>query len=142
MRRRGRRRLVARHRRAWSIPDFAENLIAANDFRRGFLYTFRDHSDSWSDNLAARDWFFTSPEARFAVRYQLWSSEDDGERCVEEHVGTYKQIVDALLDAGMESALQCPLVSREQALAWAEKMKQEFDADAIADWLKLNPHCR
>jgi hypothetical protein len=42
----------------------------------------------------------------------------------------------------METALACPLVSREQALAWGETMKEEFDEDAIAEWLKLNPHCR
>jgi hypothetical protein len=134
--------LFARHRACWGIPEFDEQLVVAGDFRRGFLHTFRDHSDSWSDNQAARRWFFTSPEARFAVRYQFWSCDDEPEECTSEHVGSYKQIVDALLDEGMESALACPLVSREQALAWAEKMKEEFDDDAVADWLKLNPHCR
>jgi hypothetical protein len=134
--------LLRQHRAAWGIPDFREQLVVAGDYRRGFLHTFRDHSDSWSDNHVARRWFFTSQEAQFAVRYQYWTCEDGPEECVNEHTGSYKQIVDALLEEGMELAVACPLVSREQALEWAEKMKEEYDEEAVAEMLKLNPHCR
>jgi hypothetical protein len=134
--------LFALHRVAWGIPELSEQLIVAADFRRGFLHTFRDHTDSWSDNQHARRWFFTSPEARFAVRYEMWSWDDSPEERIEERVAPYREIVFGLLDDGMESALACPLVSREQAMAWAERMKDEFDPEAIAEFLRLNPHCR
>jgi hypothetical protein len=88
-------------------------------------------------------------EARFALRYQFWSWEDGAEKCIDEHTGSYTQIVDALLGQGLQAALECPLVSREQALAWVEREKkelkeefgEELDQEEVADILKLNPNC-
>jgi hypothetical protein len=38
------------NRESWGILNFNEDLVTADDFKRGFLHKFRDHTTSWSYN--------------------------------------------------------------------------------------------
>jgi hypothetical protein len=60
------KKLFEDQREVWGIPRFAEDLVTARDFHWGFLFRFRDHGTSWSDDERAREWFYTSPEAHTA----------------------------------------------------------------------------
>lgn len=88
------------YREAWDIPKFDEGLISAHDFRRGFLWTFRDHDESWTQDKLARQWFFTSPEALFARRLELWSAESGEEELADEREGSYGELVRAIFGDG------------------------------------------
>src|SRR6187401_2156958 len=43
------------HRQSWGVPKFEEDLVTVDDFKNGFLHTFRDHSTSWCEDREARD---------------------------------------------------------------------------------------
>lgn len=117
--------LFDRYAEAWGIPTFEEDLVSASDFRRGFLYVFRDHTDSWSENLLARHWFYTSPEAQFARRYELWSAEEgEEEERVDLREGDYRSIVHGLFEEGEEyAALVSPAFGAAEFSQIARKLR-------------------
>ena len=39
-----------KYRQEWGVDNFDEDIVSVTDFKRGFLYTFRDHTTSWNDN--------------------------------------------------------------------------------------------
>ena len=43
------------YREGWGIPKFEDDLVSFQDFRNGFLWTFRDHTSSWNEDHEARD---------------------------------------------------------------------------------------
>ncbi|RYY65851.1 MAG: hypothetical protein EOO12_05875 [Chitinophagaceae bacterium] len=86
----------------WGIPAFRDGLVSLADFRRGFLYRFRDHSNDWPDAAAARDWFLQSPEAKTARRYEYWSKERGFAECVQVVEGSYEELVRALKAQGAD----------------------------------------
>ena len=104
------------YREAWDIPKFDDALVTVADFRRGFLWTFRDHDPSWAQQALARHWFFTAPEAMFARRLELWTAkaadaktagadevggESDGEEeCSDEREGSYRELVRIIFGGG------------------------------------------
>ena len=67
------------HRESWGIPKFEEDLLTVDDFKNGFLFTFRDHSTSWCEDAEARDWFFKSVESRVARNYEFWACDNGPE---------------------------------------------------------------
>ena len=54
--------LFDKYREEWNINNFDEDILTVDDFKRGFLWKFRDHTTSWSDNQKAKTWFLNSPE--------------------------------------------------------------------------------
>jgi hypothetical protein len=81
------------HRENWGIPKFKEDLITVGDFKNGFLYTFRDHSTSWCEDVEARDWFFNNVEARFVRQYQFWACDNGQDEILLSTSGDYKSIM-------------------------------------------------
>jgi len=81
------------HRESWGIPRFEEDLLTVDDFKNGFLFTFRDHSTSWCEDGEARQWFFNSVEARFVQHYQFWACDNGPEEILLSKSGDYKTIM-------------------------------------------------
>lgn len=101
-----------RYREDWGIWNFKEDIIAVEDFKRGFLWRFRDHTTSWCDNQKAKAWFLTSPEALFVRRYEFWSWENGEDECTEVREGSYKEILVSLLKDQDYEVLLSPVFSR------------------------------
>ncbi len=122
------------YREAWDIPKFDEGLVAATDFRRGFLWTFRDHTASWAQDALAREWFFTAPEARFARRLELWSESAvpggdraggaAAEECTDALEGPHGELVRAIFGDGEGelSALVSPAFSATEFSAQRKRL--------------------
>ena len=123
------------YREAWGIPKFDEGLVTAADFRRGFLWTFRDHTSAWSHDVEARDWFYTSPEARFARRLELWSEDDGDEECTDSREGPWAQLVRAMFSDGQDdlAALVSPVFSAAEFGAFRKQLLE--DAPELQDLL-------
>ena len=92
--------LFDRHREDWDIWNFDENILTVEDFKRGFLWCFRDRTTSWNDNQKAKTWFLTSPEALFVRRYEFWTCDKGFDECIEVREGSYKEILLSLLKDG------------------------------------------
>ncbi|RYY97337.1 MAG: hypothetical protein EOO11_11165 [Chitinophagaceae bacterium] len=90
------RSIFQKYRERWKLPAFSEELLQLPDFRRGFLYRFRAHSDDWSGAAAARDWFLESEEARTVRIYERWEKAEGIPACRETLTGTYAEIRAAL----------------------------------------------
>lgn len=83
-----------KYRVKWGIPKFKDGLVTVNDFKRGFLFTFRHHTNASADAVSARDWFMHADEARFACRYELW--DVTAKICLKTFTGSYAQILQNL----------------------------------------------
>ncbi len=133
-----------KYREIWGIPNFRENILSVDDFKRGFLWTFRDHTTSWSDNQNAKVWFLTSEEARFVRHYEFWSWDNEFDECLEKRDGTYKTILDDLLKDGDYEVLQSPVYTNEELFGF---IKSYFPKDGdftieeiIEDYISKNPN--
>lgn len=109
------------YREAWDVPRFDEVVLNAGDFRRGFLWTFRDFTTSWADG-AAREWFCTAPEAQFARRLELWSGAEGDERCTATLEGSYAELVRRLFEGGALEALLSPVFGAAEFAAHRERL--------------------
>lgn len=115
------------YREAWDVPKFDDGLVVAEDFRNGFLFTFRDHTTSWAQDQIARLWFFTSPEAQFARRYELWSADSGQDECALSLEGSYRDLVRAVFsdgDGDLE-ALVSPAFSAREFDAWRKRLVEQ-----------------
>lgn len=102
------------HRESWGIPKFEEDLVTVDDFKKGFLYTFRDHSTSWGEDNEAREWFFNSIEARFVQHYQFWACDNGPEEFLLSASGNYKSIMWIIVkDYQDYSALTSPVFTKQ-----------------------------
>ncbi|GAA4344521.1 hypothetical protein [Flaviaesturariibacter amylovorans] len=88
----GGKAVFAKYRDAWGFPK--GDAVTLADFRRGFLYRFRDSGDA-----ALRAWFLAAPEARAVRRYERWSSDAGFPQCVAVHEGSYEEL-EAVLRSG------------------------------------------
>ena len=103
------------NRESWGIPKFEQNLVNVDDFRNGFLLTFRDHSTSWNEDYQAREWFFNHAEARFARHYEFWAYDNGSEQILFSIDGDYKSIMWNIVNEGQDySALKSPIFSRQE----------------------------
>jgi len=136
--------IFSRYRELWGIPQFDENIVSINDFRRGFLFTFREHTTEWSDNQIAKEWFLTSFEARFIRRYELWTWQSGFDECLEIRKGSYKEILQSLIKDGDYSVLSSPAITNEELNAFVKNFQQvEGDyslEEIIADYISSNPN--
>src|SRR6478672_859643 len=105
-------RLFQKYRKAWDIPLFDEGILDVSDFKRGFLYRFREYSTSWNDSLAAKDWFLRSEEARAVRHYEFRHCDHGFEQCSIVIEGSYRQILDRLLQDGDYSVLASPTFTK------------------------------
>lgn len=131
-------------RQNWNIPNFSEDLVTANDFERGFLYKFRDHTTSWSDNQVAKQWFLNSFEARFVQVYELWSCENGPEEIIETRIGDYKTILKSLLVDGDYEVLKSPVFTKQELndfISIHRPSHSDFSLDEIIrDYITINPN--
>lgn len=131
-------------REDWDIWHFHEEILTAADFKRGFLWCFRDHTTSWTDNQKAKGWFLASPEAWFVRRYELWSCDKGFDECIDTREGSYKEILASLLKDGDYDVLSSPAFSKEELDDFIKNYKPEngdFDiAEIIEDYIEQNPN--
>lgn len=136
--------LFDKYRENWEINDFEEDLISAEDFKRGFLWRFRDHTTSWSDNQNAKDWFLTSAEAWFVRRYEFWSCDKGYNECIDVREGSYKEILLSLLEDGDYQVLSSPAFTKSELEDFIKNYKPiEGDftiEEIIEDYIEINPN--
>lgn len=131
------------HRESWGIPKFSQDLVTVEDFQLGFLYTFRDHSTFWMENDAARDWFYTSSEARTVGEYEFWAEEpflDDDLRII----GDYKSILWTLVTFHKDYyALVSPAFTPQDLEDYLEQFnefEEGLELEELAQIIQGNPN--
>ncbi len=131
-------------REDWDIWDFDGKILTAEDFKRGFLWRFRDHTTSWHDNQKAKTWFLTSPEGLFVRRYEFWTCDKGFDECIEVREGSYKEILLSLLKDGDYEVLCSPAFSKGELTNFIETYQpQNGDYDIeeiIEDYIEANPN--
>ncbi|GAA4733457.1 hypothetical protein [Flavisolibacter ginsenosidimutans] len=137
-------RLFQKYRKAWNIPLFAEGILDVSDFKRGFLYRFREYSTSWNDSLAAKDWFLRSEEARAVRRYEFRHCDDGFEQCSILIEGSYRQILERLLQDGDYAVLASPAFTKSDLDSFIKSYipdKGDFTMEQIIeDYIQHNPN--
>ena len=138
------RGIFDKFREDWNIWNFDENILTVEDFKRGFLWRFRDHTTSWNDNQKAKTWFLTSPEGIFVRRYEFWTCDKGFEECIEVREGSYKEILLSLLKDGDYEVLCSPAFSKIELMDFIKTYRQlngDYEIDAIIeDYIKANPN--
>ncbi len=132
------------NREKWGIPNFKEDLVNSSDFENGFLWRFRAHSTSWSENQYADKWFYTSLEARTIRRYEFWNC-DEGPDTVDFYFeGDYKSILKRLLADHLHEVLISPAFSTnelEEFIANFSEDEEDYTLEEIIeDYISLNPN--
>jgi hypothetical protein len=84
---------LEKHRESWGIPKFPDYLVTVDDFKNGFLHTFRDHSTTWCEDWEVKIWFFTSMEAKFIRHYEFGDFQYGIELATMSKSGDYKSII-------------------------------------------------
>lgn len=132
------------HRESWGIPKFEEDLVTVHDFKNGFLFTFRDHSTSWSEDMEARDWFFNSVEARFVRHYQFWACDNGPEEILLNASGDYKSIMWTIIkDYQVYSALISPIFTRHDLHDFYnnfDEVKGNYYKEDLLEMIEENPN--
>lgn len=133
-----------KHREDWGIWDFDEDILTVDDFKRGFLWRFRDHTTSWNDNQKAKTWFLTSPEGLFVRRYEFWTCDNGYDECVEVREGSYKEILLALLKDGDYEVLCSPVFTKSELQdfinTYVPKPGDFSIEEIIEDYIEANPN--
>lgn len=134
--------LFAEYSETWGIPSFEEDILGVQDFRNGFLWTFRDHSSSWSEAEEAREWFYTHVEARFARRYEFWAKDHGPEEMIVLESGEYKKMLWSIITKHVDySPFISPVFTREELKLFFNNFKEheyEFEKDSLLAIMKQN----
>lgn len=134
--------LFEEYRESWGIPKFEEELVTINDFKNGFLWTFRDHTTSWSEDIEAREWFYTNIEARFARRYEFWSCDRGPEEMILLESGDYKYILFSIINKhGDYSPFISPVFSHNELRLFYDNYKEDgngFYKESLFEIMKQN----
>ncbi len=134
--------LFEEYRESWGIPKFEDNLVTVDDFKNGFLWTFRDHSTSWSEENEARNWFYTSLEARFARRYEFWACDRGPEEMLLLESGAYKNILNAIIHKHEDyTPFISPVFSHAELRSYYNKFDEdehELDKEALLEIMEGN----
>ena len=132
------------HRESWGIAKFEEDLLTADDFKNGFLWTFRDHSTSWCEDGEARDWFFNSIEARFARHYQFWACDKGPDEILLSTSGDYKSIMWTIVkDYQDYSALASPIFTKQELTNFSKNFDEkvgDYDKEDLLEMIEENPN--
>ena len=130
------------NREAWGIPSFSEELVEIDDFKDGFLWRFRAHSTSWSDNQHADEWFYTSLEARSVTRYEFWACDEGPEKADIVFTGTYKAILQQLLADHVHEVLVSPVFSTNELVEYINNFSEDEEdyllEEVIEDYISRN----
>lgn len=128
----------------WDICNFDENILTVDDFKRGFLWCFRDHTTSWNDNQKAKTWFLTSPEGLFVRRYEFWSCDKGIDECIDVREGSYKEILLSLLKDGDYEVLCSPVFSKSELTDFIKNYQVKNGdyeiEEIIEDYIQANPN--
>lgn len=107
---------------SWGIPIFKEDILNVRDFKFGFLFSFRDHTSSWCEDYAAREWFYTNPEALFTKQWSLWNSDSGNEELRYSETGDYKQLLYLIASKYSDyEALKSPVFTTDELSMLAKK---------------------
>lgn len=132
------------YREDWGIWNFDENIVSVGDFKRGFLWCFRDHTTSWNDNQKAKTWFLTSPEGLFVRRYEFWTWDKGYDECIEVREGSYKEILVSLLKDGDYEVLCSSVFSKNELHNFIKNYNSKDDDytidEIIEDYIEANPN--
>jgi uncharacterized protein (TIGR02996 family) len=132
------------HRESWGIPKFEEDLLTVDDFKNGFLFTFRDHSTSWCEDMEARDWFFKSIEARFVRHYQFWACDNGPEEILLSASGEFKSIMWIIVkDYHDYSALASPIFTKQDLQDFYnnfDEQKGDYYKEDLLEMIEENPN--
>lgn len=138
------REVFDKSREDWGIWNFDENILTVEDFRRGFLWRFRDHTTSWNDNQKAKTWFLTSPEGLFVRRYELWACDKGFDECIEVREGGFKEILLELLKDGDYEVLCSPVFSKRELTDFIKNYQPQngdYEIDEIIEeYIEANPN--
>jgi hypothetical protein len=129
---------------SWGIPRFEEDLIKVDDFKNGFLWTFRDHTSSWSEDEEARDWFYTHHEARFARRYEYWGRDSGPEEMLLMESGDYKSMLWSIVKKHADyTPFISPVFSQEELVIFYDQFDEreyDFDIESLLQIMEQNPN--
>ncbi len=132
------------NREEWGINNFDEELLTVNDFKRRFLWCFRDHTTSWSDNQKAKTWFLNSIEAIFVRRYEFWTCDNGFDECIDVREGSYKEILLSFLKDGDYEVLSSPVFSKDELnnfIKTYNPLNGDFTiGEIIEDYIESNPN--
>ena len=138
------RKFFEKYQESWGIPKFKEELITDDDFKNGFLFTFRDHTTSWCEDVEARQWFFNNIEARFVRHYKFFTDNNGTEEIITSTSGNYKSIMWEIVNNYQDySALASPFFSRQDLQNFYKTYDEEiggFDKETILEYLQENPN--
>jgi hypothetical protein len=133
-----------KHQESWGIPKFKEELVTDDDFKNGFLYTFRDHTTSWCEDTEARQWFFKNIEARFVRHYRLFSYDNGLDEIIISFSGNYGSIMWEIVKGNQDySALSSPFFTRQDLQNFYIEYDEAiggFDKETILEYLQENPN--
>jgi hypothetical protein len=132
------RPIFQKYREKWGIPIFRDDLVNLGDFKRGFLYRFRDHVDAMTDSAQAKHWFLHSEEARMTRRYERWSREGGFDECKLVIEGNYKEILVQLLGQGDYAALQSAVFSKSDLDAFMAAYKPKAGDPSREEVIRLH----
>jgi len=134
--------LFEEYRESWGIPKFEEDLVTIDDFKNGFLWTFRDHSSSWAEDKESREWFYTNIEARFARRYEFWSCDRGPKEMLLLESGSFKNILLSIINKHEDfSPLISPVFSRQELKSFYNNFNEDdhdFDKESLLEILEKN----
>ncbi len=133
--------LFEAYRESWGIPAFQENLLTVSDFKNGFLWKFRDHTSSWSEDEEAREWFYTNIEARFIREYEFWTDDRGSEERMFVKSGSYKEILSALIQEAEFGPLISPVFTKEELQSFIDHHDEDdlgIQKEALTDIIEQN----
>jgi hypothetical protein len=132
------------NRETWGIPAFSEELVEASDFENGFMWRFRAHTTSWSENQYADQWFLTSLEARSISRYEFWSCDEGPDKLEFIIEGNYKSILSQLLAEQVYEVLISPVFSSEELAEYIANFSEDEEEyeleEVIEEYISQNPN--
>jgi predicted DNA-binding protein len=132
------------NREAWGVPNFSEELVTIDDFKNGFLWVFRAHTTSWSDNQYANEWFYTSLEASSVTRYEFWNCDEGPEKVDFILTGNYKSIIEQLLAEHIYEVLISPAFSKEELAEYIDNFSEDDENysldEVIEEYISQNPN--
>ncbi|HET9502568.1 MAG TPA: hypothetical protein VFO93_03445 [Hymenobacter sp.] len=132
------------NREAWGIPAFLEELVEVSDFENGFMWRFRAHTTSWSENQHADQWFLTSLEARSISRYEFWSCDEGPDKLEFVIEGNYKSILSQLLAEQVYEVLISPVFSSEELDEYIANFSEDEEdyelEEVIEEYISQNPN--
>ena len=136
--------MFAEYHEGWGIPKFTEGLVTHDDFKNGFLWTFRDHTSSWTEDEEARSWFYTNPEARFARRYEYYSCDRGPEELLLIESGDFKSILALMITKhGDLTALVSPAFSKAELHTFYVNHDESltgFAKEEVLEMITQNPN--